>query len=596
MERWTRTIEGRTEHWALVREGVTLTERSVAEGAQEVVRTARCDTAAMAEGIAARMIARHERAGFTRAAEALTPSVEKAPRPSCPGVTDKQLDAVIRSVEKALGGDAYKFTTAIDKAVGDWKLRVPTAWFLVEHKLVAAERMPGLWELLAEDVSQVRPDAFLSLLARIPKGADFAKLYKYGAPTWFTRGFDRPLDALLFETFQRAPARCDARESELSPHARLALDFVRGRSNVALPPARARAVLLQIAEAHCTRGLATGWELARIDHGAVTRPRLVDSDAVRAVALRFGDLDAWRAAMVDASLRAPTLSPRTQRDGLVACAATALGAKLAASSSFGTNEELAFLLALFEARADAPEALFEAAQAIEGTERHALEIRDMLAVLAAGRFGDAGRPVPDALDALLDQSFFSGVYHASVTPYVKAMAALPRERALRIAEKRLAQPYGYGGALAALLAHPDEALLERLFDLDAPNGFLEPLVVGRLGAAALRHLGRLWALTPRDRRRTRHRQVLEALATMGDRDETADPSWDDFITFDREGDETLKYWDPSYASLRARALAALTSERRVAVLRACAQKPYPERALAAAEGLSRKERAAVTAS
>jgi hypothetical protein len=77
--------------------------------------------------------------------------------------------------------------------------------------------------------------------------------------------------------------------------------------------------------------------------------------------------------------------------------------------------------------------------------------------------------------------------------------------------------------------------------------------------------------------------VLEALATMGDRHETADAAWDRFLVFDQEGDEPLKYWDPSYALLRKRALAALPMERRTEQLVRCASsRPFPERALAAA--------------
>ena len=221
----------------------------------------------------------------------------------------------------------------------------------------------------------------------------------------------------------------------------------------------------------------------------------------------------------------------------------------------------------------------------------------MLAVLAAGRFAAQAKPVPEALDALLDLSFFSGVYYESIAPYVRGMAALPRERALRLAEGRLAQPYGYAPGLAPLLAHADDALLARFFDVDVPNAYLDVRVVGCFGAAALPHLARVWEKTPRERRRARHQQVLHALATMGDRGETADPSWDAYVTFDAEGHEPIKYWDPSYAALRVRALAALPTERRAAQVLACARsKPYPERALAAATALGDKDLiAAVTA-
>lgn len=588
MARWERTIDQRTEHWELVQDGVVLTEREGGAGTEVVVRSATCDTEAMAESIAARMVARQERAGFVRAraepAREATPV--GVPLPSHPVLTEKQLASLINGVAKAVAGDAHKVGLAVAKVVADRSQHLPSVWFLVAHQLVPAERMPGLWDLLGQRPALVQPEALFDLLSRLPTGAAFKKLFKGNVTTSFTPAFDRSLDELLFAAYQKNAALFDAREGELPANVREALDFVRGRSGVPLSPGRANLVLRHIAEAQCTRGLATNWELPRVEAGEVTRPRVATRHDVREVALRFGSLEAWRAAMAEAVQKAPELSVAAQYDGLFACSLGVLAQKLASAFSFNDNSNLAQILALLEARADAPEALVEAAQSIPGTQRHALEVRDMLAVIAAGRFGAAGAPVPEALDALLDLSFFSGVYFESLPPYVAGMTALPRERALRLAERRLAEPHLYAPGLAPLLAHDDEALLTRFFDKDATNAYLDPLVVGRLGARALPHLARVWDTTQRSSRRARHRQVLEVLATMGDRNETADAAWDRFFTFDQEGDETLRHWDPSYALLRARALAALPMSRRTAVLvHGASARPFPERALAAAETL-----------
>jgi hypothetical protein len=116
---------------------------------------------------------------------------------------------------------------------------------------------------------------------------------------------------------------------------------------------------------------------------------------------------------------------------------------------------------------------------------------------------------------------------------------------------------------------------------------------GRFGAEALPHLARIWDLPPRSARRARHRAALEALATMGDRGETADPAWDEAITFDQEGDEPIRYWDGAYASLRARALRSLPEPRRRAqLLRCAAARPWPERAKEAAAAVLDAEGAA----
>ncbi len=590
MERRERIRDGRVEFWEITREGSSLTEREGVMGGATVTRTALCDTEALAESIAARMIARLDRAGYTLAvsaspegASSAKGSGEKRARPSFEGLTDKQLDAVINGVRKVAAGDGYKVGTALHKAVSDWQKRVPLAWFLVRHELVEAWAIPGLWEVLAGQPDGVDAEALLTLLRRLPTGGAFNKLFKHGPPPWFTAGFERSLDELLFAAYQRERALFDARESELPAPVRVALDFVRGRSDVPVAPDRAGAILRQIAKVQCDRGIATNHELAQVVDGAVKRPRVGTDVDVRDIALRFGAESAWREAMVDAVTRAAEFSVYRQRDGLVACPLDALVRLLAGAFSFSDNANLARILALLDERCDAPEALVEAASKVTSTERHPLEIRDMLAILAAGRFGDERRPVPEAVDAMLDLSFFSGVYYESIAPYVKGMAALPRERALAFAEKKLESPYGYASGLAPLLAHRDDALLTRFFDHDAANAYLEPRVIAHLGSAALPHLSRVWTKTPRERLPSRHQQVLHALAGAGDRGETVDASWDHHVTFDQEGAEAMKYWDSSYAELRARALKALPMERRTAqVLRCARSKPYPGRALAAA--------------
>ena len=148
MQHWQRTVEGRAERWELERKGSQLIEREAVEGAEPVTREALCDTEAMAESIAARMTARHERAGFARApdagADAPKAASEKAARPTYPGLTDKQMSAMLSGIGKAGGGDGHKLSMAIQKVVADWQQRVPIAWFLAKHKLVAAETMPGI--------------------------------------------------------------------------------------------------------------------------------------------------------------------------------------------------------------------------------------------------------------------------------------------------------------------------------------------------------------------------------------------------------------------------------------------------------------------
>ena len=151
----------------------------------------------MAEGIAARMVARQERAGFVREppprrvgdrsrAVAAKPAAKAAP-PPFPGSRRALARRRRERRGKAAAGDAHKVGAALQKAVGDWTLlRVPVAWHLARHKLVPAATMPGLWELLAGQPDVVDVDALLDPLAACSPGG-LRKLYKYGAPTWFTR-------------------------------------------------------------------------------------------------------------------------------------------------------------------------------------------------------------------------------------------------------------------------------------------------------------------------------------------------------------------------------------------------------------------------
>ncbi len=596
MERWERTVDGRSDVWEFERAGAVITERASSAGAAPVVREHHCDSEATAEGVRRRMVAQRERQGYARADGAVEAPV--AARPSYPGLTASQVDEVILRVGKAAGGEAYGFGEAIMKVTGAWEGRHGVGWFLVEHGLVAAEKMPGFWDFLAEDAALADPATVLTLLAKVPTGRPFSKLFQYGPAPWWVAGSTRSLDALLFAAYQRDPSLFEARGRELGEAARRSLDFVRGRSGVALAAVRARSLLAEFATVQVKHGLASNWELARVDDGAVTRPRLNDSAAVRAVALRFGTAAEWDAAMVKAALAAPQVDLRYAYDALRACTAAELATLLARRGSFGSNDQLALELRIVEVeRDDPPEALLAAAEALPDDDNHARAVREMLAVIAARRFADRGLAVPPSLVALLRFEFFSGVYHESIRPYVDGLRALPRADAIALAERALAEPVYYGRGLAALLAWPDDALLGRFFDRDAANGYLEVEVVARFGAAALPHLARAWESTPRERKRSRHQQILAALATAGDRGEIVDPSWDDFITFDEEGVEPLSYWDTSLARVRERALRALPPDRRAAALLRCvAERRWPERALAAAHVLDDKgARAAVAA-
>jgi hypothetical protein len=593
MERWEKSGEP-AEFWELTIDGTVLTEKVGAAGAEPVVRVQQCDTEAMAEGIRGRMAAQRERQGFRRVSGSEPEA--RAERPEFPGVPDAKIAEAIHRVAKAAGvsyryDDNVRYRDAIQKAVGDWDLSFAVAWFLVEHRLIAAETMPGFWDLLAEHADLAAPEVAFAFLSRLPSGPAFESLFPQGRLAWFTDNATRALDVILFSAWRRSPALFDSRERELPASIRTLLDFVCGRSGMKLPAERARAVLAQIAGNQARRGLATNWEIPMLEPGgAVTMPRLADASVIRSIALRFGTEQEWRQAMVAAALASDQEASSAQiHDALVACSSVELATMLSREFSYGDNANLARELRLVEEeRHDSPEALLEAAMTLKDRTDHGREIRELLAVVAARRFAEAGTCVPEALDSLLRFEFLSGVYFESIRPYVAGLKAIPRERVHALVEKQLAEPIYFGRALGALLAHPDEALLARIFEKDKPTGYsLEPEVVGRLGASVLPHLMAAWESTPRSSRRTRHQQILRALATAADAGEPFGPEWDRFIDFDMEGDERLKYWDPRHLELRVRALRGLPPDRRAAVLTARLEESrYPERIREAEKALA----------
>lgn len=571
MPRWERRGAQGVEYWELLEGEDGLTERWGA--AQEPVRSRsqRVPHAGTREAIMERMRKQREAQGFVRCDPA-----EPAPAlPLLEGYTEAQRDAVLRSVRRVDRGDAYAYRRALEAGGVEWKAQPRVAWELLRAGLVDASSWPGYWAMLAEFGEDFSLEGALALLERIPRGRDFDALFPGGEVLFFAPGTTHELDALLARAWLADRARVEAFAPRLSPGLRLDLAFVRARHGERIEPAQAEALLAHAARAHARGGLASNRPLLR-EGVSAEDSRLRDDAAVAALLEPLRGADAWYRALLAETFASQDVSLWRAGYVLERCDAEALARLLARAGSFHTSEELAKLLALLARRGDAPAALLAAARGLDAGERHARAVAEMLALVALPRAAE----VPAGVEDLLRFEFVSTVYRPSLAVTVAGLRALPRERALALCRARLAEPYAWHTGLVALEAHFDEELLQAFLARDEREAYLDPGLLAGFAPRVLPELQALWERTPREARGRRERQLLAAMGALGEAGAVVDPALERFVRFDEEGHEALKYWDNSMAEARARALRALSPERRAALVLRCAREGrYPERTL-----------------
>ena len=395
--------------------------------------------------------------------------------------------------------------------------------------------------------------------------------------------------------FRRVPARprsgSTARAAEAPRRRPLALaDFVRGCSEVAVAPRAGPRDPPSHRDRPVQAGPATNWELARVTDGVVSPARghrggrARGGAAVRPASTR-------RAAMVDA-VRA-TEFRYAQYDGLSRATSAARGGEALRGAFLQRQQPPARAsLALLEAprrrargaRRGGGGASPAASATPAGGARHACRG-------GCGALLLRGKPVLEAVDALLDLSFFSGVHHVSIAPYERAMAALPRARALRLAERRLAQPFRLRCGPAPLLAHRDDALLGRFLSTTMrPTATLRGERARALLAEAFPTRARIWDLPPRTARRACHRAAFRGARHDGRPRRDGRPAMGrgDHL---RPGGRT----SPSATGTacmrhcaRGRCGRCPSRRARAQLLRWCRRGPWPERAKEAAAAGARR--------
>lgn len=541
-----------------------------------------------------------------KAASKKDAAAEKA-LPAFDSLDEKALRRLAAKLSKNPKIDNYKVSKIVRDANGDsYSAVTPILWHLIEHGALAAEGMPGVLHEINEKPALGSPETIFGMLVRMGPC-----LGQIGDWLSYVPGVPLFVDALIVSGWEQGSALFESRSAELDPRLRLYLAFVRGRFERPVDPADGAAILDHLARQLANGNLTHNSALRMSSDGQVIEHRMQDEAAALVVAKRFGaEEDFYRSAIKHAlSAEEPairSLGPTLRRAPIGDVAEV-----LARRFSWGDSDSCEQELALLESRNDSAEELWAAALELvpgktrgkydrspddeNGPARQRLAVRDNLLALAAVRFAAAGKAVPDSFEELYSFEALSDVYHPTIRRHVAAFAALPRERALALADRRMVNDYGYSPASAVLAAHKDAARLRKLLEKDRPNGYLGARYLGLHGAEIVPLLATEMDQVSQSAKRSRHEAILHALTTAARQGATADPAWTQYFHWDSNGTEALKYWSGSDGVMRDDALDAFAPEvRRALLLKAAAEEAYPARVLTSRHAAA-EDRALVTA-
>ncbi len=282
--------------------------------------------------------------------------------PPFDGLTDRKLRSLGQKLDKLGDPNGYKQRTLLRKSADRWSALV---LHQARHGRVAAPmQSAGLLSVLAEELDgEVSAADAIAVLRRLPE--DLGTLDKGKARAWtmLTPGMLADVDRLVVHAYVGDRAAVLAIREEVGANLRLAIDFVRRRAGEEISQDSADAIFKHLAEHHCEHGLALNVDVPRIFDGVAVECRLVDSAAVRQLALLFGAEAAWGDAQLEWLLPrvrefralADNLSERAFA-GLVRAELSDL--MYLFGDGYWTGE---VLLRVLDARGDAPERLFAVA-------------------------------------------------------------------------------------------------------------------------------------------------------------------------------------------------------------------------------------------
>lgn len=476
--------------------------------------------------------------------------------PPWPGIAEDALQALAQKIDKAK--DSYRVSDMILKVNGDeWGQRHALAWHLVACGAIHPETNPSVLDFLSDDFETPAPNVLVDLLVRLP---DASSKRFFQNTSMLMDGYSLNINNLLFTAYQRDPELVRSRENDFNKCLRLGFAFVRRRLGETISPEESAAILQQLAQ-HQTKGygLTSNNEMPVMENGVLVKPRLADLASVKKLALLFGSEQEWNASFLAGALEGHWNYPKEVREAFF-MATTAQLAQLINRSSIDTGETLRTLCDAFPKREDDPTTLLEAALTLE-----AGQMREMLLMGVIYRAAKSKLPIPEKLDEVLTCENLDTTYEGVRPVCIEWFKLFPRDRALALARKLLAEEYRYSRAVAILAAHFDEDILRAALEKDVGKNYIGQETLGALGASILPFLAQAHDREQGDGQRPKHRAMLMAMGKAGETG-PLDAQWDRFIDFDHEGGKPIEYYSSSDSKPREHALRGVPEPRRSALL------------------------------
>ena len=510
-------------------------------------------------------------------------------------IEEKALRRLAAKVAKDPRLDQYKVGKIVrDANGGDYGTVNAILWHLVEHGLLAAEGLPNVLYLMSESAELGQPETVAAMLTRM--GPHLEAICANWPTLLLLPSVPMYLERIVADAWLRDPAPFDARIGEMDPRLALAIAYVRRRFGGPIEPRDAETIVDHMASQLAAGGLTGNHDLFVSQDGQRAVRRLDGEDALVTTVMELGfSADEFGRRTVTHALHTKDPSVRTMQRALRIAPLGDVVEVLARCFSWGDCAACEQEHAMLEDREDSPEALFAAAEELvpgktrgrydsEGSERPArqrLTVRDEVLALAAARFAAENKPIPEGFEAMYTFEGLSDVYYPTIPRHLAAYRALPRERALALVDRVLAQAHGLGPAAVLLAAHADDERLRRLLEKVRPTLYVGERYFGLHGAKILPLLEAETEHTNPERRRSIAMGIFFALAEAAKRGDPVDPTWASYLRWDRTGPTPLKYWSTSSdGAVRDDALDAFPAElRRSILVRAATEEAHPGRLL-----------------
>lgn len=541
----------------------------------------------------------------TQSTETPAPTQKTSPKPKAKpanavpdfgALSGKKISALAEKLAP-LNNDS-KADSVFNKSKIDWGERSPLSWHMAAYGLLPPSH-PAILNRLGESALDASAELVFAVLPKIGKPPrDWAEL----SPGW-----PFVADAIALRAFQLDRARLEALVESVPRPVRTGIQLVRGRHGASVPEADRSAVLagLARAEAHGygisrTRSAHRSWLSMKAlgDDGKITEPYGTVFDLAR----HFGSTDAWLDALADACRGGHFDTIEWVTDGLARLPLSVMVAVLAKKSFSSDAAHDRRLAALLEARNDAPEALIEAALAIDREDYPGNYLREDILVLALAKLETLGRPAPAGIEDAMGWERIQNVwspwrdFDVMRAAYRNALNALGPTRTLALAQKRIDRGYNRSQSVTFLGVHYDETMVREV--LAGLEDYADYALFAVLGTKALPLFVEAMEADPpkgstREKRRSILRRAIQGVVALEARaGRVTDEVYDKYLSC--ETDES--YWQEELKKSLVEALGGLSEARRETTLdRLFAETKQPERAfygVFTVQSLAYRERAA----